>query len=355
MITDRMPILRWALVNYVTDTESRSFLERVQTQVQRDVEVTVAVLDAKESQRYFGVPMARRGMQPVWVRVVNRSGQHCRLSLLAMDPNYFSSHEAAAANRFKTTHRLWAFGLLFWFLLPMWLLIAVLWPLRIFTARRANRKMDAFFQQHAMPLRPIDAGATSEGFVFTSLDAGSKAVHVRLMGQGEPNEFLFTVQVPGFDADYLRHGFQERYRAEELVDCDVEGLREYLLKAPRATTNAKGSREGDPVNLVVAGEFATVLSAFCGRWDETEIISLATCWKTARAFLMGSEYRYSPISPLFLFGRSQDFALQRIRQSINERLHLRLWATPLRFEGRRYGSGRSAEISACGLRGGHGT
>ncbi len=49
--------------------------------------------------------------------------------------------------------------------------------------------------------------------------------------------------------------------------------------------------------------------------------------------MTGNEYRYSPISPLYLYGRCQDFALQRIRQSINERLHLRLWATPLRFHG----------------------
>ncbi len=39
------------------------------------------------------------------------------------------------------------------------------------------------------------------------------------------------------------------------------------------------------------------------------------------AFLWGVEYRYSPVSPLYLFGRSQDLALQRIRHSINERLH----------------------------------
>src|SRR6185295_5747262 len=42
----------------------------------------------------------------------------------------------------------------------------------------------------------------------------------------------------------------------------------------------------------------------------------------------------SPVSPLFLFGRSQDFALQRIRESINERLHLRLWITELRYDGK---------------------
>ena len=35
-----------------------------------------------------------------------------------------------------------------------------------------------------------------------------------------------------------------------------------------------------------------------------------------------------------LFGRDQDIALQRTRHSINERLHLRLWLTPLTFEGK---------------------
>ena len=85
---------------------------------------------------------------------------------------------------------------------------------------------------------------------------------------------------------------------------------------------------------MVIGEFDTLLGAFGGRWDETETITLATCWKTVAAFLLGAEYRYSPVSPLYLFGRSQDFALQRIRESINERLHLRLWLTPLRFHGK---------------------
>jgi hypothetical protein len=50
--------------------------------------------------------------------------------------------------------------------------------------------------------------------------------------------------------------------------------------------------------------------------------------------LRGSPYRYSPVSPLYLFGRSQDVALQRSRRSINKRLHLRLWVTQVRFLGR---------------------
>jgi hypothetical protein len=87
------------------------------------------------------------------------------------------------------------------------------------------------------------------------------------------------------------------------------------------------------VNLVVIGEFDALLGAFVARWDESEVITLDTCWKTMRAFLLGSQYRYSPVSALYLFGRSQDVALQRSRRSINERLHLRLWLTPLRFQG----------------------
>jgi hypothetical protein len=88
------------------------------------------------------------------------------------------------------------------------------------------------------------------------------------------------------------------------------------------------------VNLVVIGEFATILGAFGARWDECETITFHTCWKTVRSFLLGSQYRYSPVSPLHLFGRSQDVALQRSRRSINERLHLRLWLTVMRFAGK---------------------
>ena len=101
---------------------------------------------------------------------------------------------------------------------------------------------------------------------------------------------------------------------------------------PPTTTNTKDTHQGDPANLVVIGSFETILGAFAARWDESETITLATCWKTARSFLLGSQYRYSPVSPLHLFGRSQDVALQRARRSINERLHLRLWLTPLTYE-----------------------
>jgi hypothetical protein len=326
----------------------RSFEDRAQTQENEKALVTVAVLDAVEATKLFGVPLARRGIQPVHLRIENRSDKLMRLLLVRIDPNYYTPLEAAAANHFSIIKRLSAFGLLALVMLPIVLLLL---PLKLITAFMANGRMDDFFREHAFHLRPIPPGGISEGFVFTSVDVGTKIVHISLHSTGDimdsatgkiqsggisesDVEFTFSVPVPGISADYLRRDFEKLEAPGSLLECDVPMLAKRLCEMPTATTNAKSSRHGDPVNLVVIGEFEVLLGAFAARWDESEIITLKTCWKTTRAFLLGSHYRYSPVSALYLFGRSQDIALQRTRRSINERLHLRLWLTPLRFQGK---------------------
>lgn len=342
----RATLWRILTTPYTPEPTLRSFAERAQMQENARARATVAVLDAAESQRLFGVHLARRGIQPVYLQIVNRSDTLLRLQLVELDPNYYTPLEAAAANHFSITKRLSAFGLVGWlFFLPLLLLI----PLKLITAYRANLRMDEFFRSQAFHLRPIPPGGTSEGFVFTSWDAGTKAVHVSLHASGDlldsstghaqsagvresAIEFTFSVPVPGIEIDYLRRDFATLVAPATLVDCDVPTLARRLGEMPATTTNKKATRLGDPANLVVVGEFEELLSAFVARWDESEIITLDTCWKTLRAFLLGSQYRYSPVSGLYLFGRSQDIALQRSRRSINERLHLRLWLTPLRFQ-----------------------
>jgi hypothetical protein len=211
--------------------------------------------------------------------------------------------------------------------------------------------MDDFFRNQAFHLRPIPPAGTAEGFVFSSFDAGTKVVNVCLHSTDDlldaatgqidthgtwdaDNEFTFSVPVPGIAADYLRRDFAALDPPDSLTECDLPELTSRLIEMPPATTNAKSSLSGDPVNLIVIGEFEALIGAFAARWDESEIIRFSTCWKTMRSFLLGSQYRYSPVSALYLFGRSQDIALQRSRRSINERLHLRLWLTPLRFQGK---------------------
>ncbi len=359
-----LPARLWRLVTtpYHPAPACDSFMQRAQTQEQPRAAVTVAVLTSREAKTLFGVDVARRGIQPVFLRIVNRSAESLRLQMVSIDPNYFTPLEAAGVNHFSIVRRLSAFGAMGWVFLP---LLAVV-PLKLVTAWLNNARMDDFFRAHGFRLGPIAPGETAEGFVFTTLDLGTKAVHVRLTTLGnirqtiaaavdvpkaetaatgpalaatasaEPaaTDFFFTVPVPGIAADYLDRDFASIRPAASVEPCTVDTLVSRLEVMPPATMNAAQSRRGDPVNLVLIGEFETLLSGFAARWDESETITLATCWKTVRAFLWGSNYRYSPVSPLHLFGRDQDIALQRTRHSINERLHLRLWLTPLAFEGK---------------------
>jgi hypothetical protein len=180
----------------------------------------------------------------------------------------------------------------------------------------------------------IRPGAELSGFVFTTLDEGTKQVSVRLLSAKGTKEFSFSMRVPGLRVDHGSHRFDQLGRSMAAVECDEPEFRKRLEVLPRSTTGRSGEYEGDPLNLVAVGDFDTILNGFGARWDETETISLKSCWRVFKAFSLGSRYRYSPVSALYVAGRSQDFALQRARQTINERLHLRLWMTPLRFQGK---------------------
>ena len=50
--------------------------------------------------------------------------------------------------------------------------------------------------------------------------------------------------------------------------------------------------------------------------------------------LSGERYVNAPVSDLYLFGRAQDLALQKARDTIHQRNHLRLWLSPMRYQGK---------------------
>ena len=324
----QIPIIGRLGVPYAPRPSERPFLERLMTAGEDDVEVKVAALNSHESDQFFGVPLAHRGIQPVWLEISNHGQGPLFFDRVHLDPNYYPPIEAALVNHFAIGKRLAGFGLLAWFYFPLLFIL----PIKYWSARRANRRMDDFFREHALPLGAIEPGTTAAGFVFTLIDDGKKIVKLRVLSNVKTHEFVLTVPIPGLVIDYQRRPFDELYDSKSIVDCDDQALRDQLRKQPRATCNRLGSREGDPANLVVIAEFSTIQKAFGTRWDETETITMSTSWKTARAFVVGSRYRYSPVSSLYMYGRSQDFALQRARHTINERLHLRLWLTPMRFE-----------------------
>jgi hypothetical protein len=109
-----------------------------------------------------------------------------------------------------------------------------------------------------------------------------------------------------------------------------------FAKQPCCTTNANGTRNGDPLNLVIIESQQDPIVPFVARgWHLARTLNVASAIQTARAFLFRDAFLTSPVSPLYLFSRPEDFGVQKARSTVNERVHARFWLTPYAFEGRR--------------------
>jgi hypothetical protein len=266
--------------------------------------------------------LAHHQLQAVWLEVVNGGEEPLWLDRVRFDPNYYTPQETGNLMHFGIGKRLVEFGLLGWLFLPLLPLL----PLKILSARAANQRLSKLFRAMGFPGGVIAPGRKVSGFLFTPLDEAVKRIDVVLLGRSHSLAFHFTIEVPGL---MLPHPVEEAGNAQELNEAALEA---WLERQPRCTGNARGTLEGDPLNLVIVGDRASILECLSS-WDETESLTLGTAWKTARAFVLESQYRYSPVSPLYLDGREQNLALQRARLSLNQRLHLRLWTTSVRLEG----------------------
>ena len=279
------------------------FRERAMSKVNGEVKVTVAVLSAEESRQLFGVNLAGKDIQPVWVRVQNADSVPYWLMSAGLDPDYFSPLEAAYA--FHGT-----------------------------IGSSVNKKIDDHFT--VMNFRnPIASGTSVSGFIFANRDEGTKVVDIDLISYGKAKFFTFFVAVPGIRADHHEVDFDRLYSENEIIDLEENELRTALENLPRCTTNEEGTEKGDPLNLVLIGSREDLSAGFARRgWLPAEQTYGKAVWKTIKSFLFGSRYRYSPVSPLYLYGRQQDFAGQKPRKTVHERNHLRAWLSPMRYSGK---------------------
>ena len=281
-----------------------AYKNRTKSSVNGDVSVTVAVPTIAEAQAIYGVKLSRKFIQPVWVNVKNDSTDPYWFLPSGLDPNYFSPSEAAFA--FHTN------------------------------SDDANRKLDEKFQKLQFK-NPVGPGSSETGFVLTNLDEGFKAVDIDLISREDVKSFSFIVTDPEFKADYKMVDFDTLHTADEIIHIEsLEELRRVLEELPCCTTNADGDEYGDPLNLVLIGDTNDIVPAMVRRgWHATEVIWSEAIKRTIRSFLQGERYRYSPISPLYVYGRKQDIGWQKARGTINERNHLRFWLSPIRFRGQK--------------------
>jgi hypothetical protein len=287
-----------------TQLPEGDFKQRLQSQTHAGVTVRTGVPSASESKVLFGSPLYKNGVQPVWLEITNNLDETLSYLPVGLDPSYFTPIEAGSIQR-KTSQLNGNSPLLMNELLGIGMAMT------------------------------IPAHGTSSGFMFTRLDEGTKAFNVDIIGADWFHTFTFFVPVPGLRADHYQVDWEGLYPLDEIKQVNAQQLIGLLEEQVCCTTDKKAEGSGDPVNLVIIGDLNDVYVAFIrAGWDETETITASTSWKTVKSFIGGGEYRYSPVSGLYVFGRPQDVAFQKARDTIHERNHLRLWLSPFRFEGK---------------------
>jgi LssY C-terminus len=282
------------------------YLARESSRTDQDVQVSVAVLSDRESEALYGARLARKSIQPVWIKVENRGDRAYWLLSPGLDPNFFPASEAAEA-------------------------IALDDPGADLDA------LDRRFRELAFK-NPVLPGATASGFVLTNLHEGVKLVQIDLFAEGQSRSASFLAIVPGLRADYKRTETFRRdlYRPEDIVDfADDESFFAALEALPCCVANKDGSKAGDPLNLVIIGGIEDAFPALIRRgWSPSETTWSGSVMQMMSSALARERYPYAPISKLYLYGRPQDLALQKARDNIHQRNHLRLWRSPMRYRGK---------------------
>lgn len=293
----------------------------LQSQRSGEVEVSAGILTDEQSAAHFGIDLGAFGVQAIWLRIANETDTKLWFIRNALDPDFYSADEVVAL-----TH-------------------SAIPKDSLETARQRIRD-----ESIRVALEP---GTVTEGFVFTPEALGGRYVDVRL------GEDLYAVEierrkaraagkpVPDAGVTVLRFGFAiplpdgifdyerlhpERIYAEPRPDLDLAAFRAALEAIPCCASNEDGSDWGDPLNVVLVADTGDALNSISrAGWSFTHRITPKSVGRLVGASLQGNPYPVAPVSDLYLFGRKQDFALQRARPNIAQRNHMRAWLAPFTF------------------------
>jgi hypothetical protein len=267
----------------------QALLERASTQRTDGIEISAYAPSADETAKWFGAPLFKRAIQPVWLKVQNDSHLPLRLTHYSIDPAYFPPLEVAYIHRKRFSKQGWL-------------------------------DMEAYLYGLSLPRR-IEGGTTASGFVFTNLSEGTKAFNVDLFYVDdalEEHRFTFFLQVPGFRPDHADIDFFSLYEEKEVQDTDLNGLHRVLEALPCCSTDRTGGGAGKPINIVLIGKGSTLLQSLLrAEWSETS-------YQKNETYLAAADY---------LFERPPDAIFRKRRGKTTDRSELNLWLAPILWEG----------------------
>ena len=270
-----------------SDVGASPFLQRAIVQQQEGLHISAAVPTAEEARALTGLDLYSQGIQPVWIKVENRSEAVARVITWSIDRDYFAPIEVAYMNRKGYS-------------------------------KSGYEVMERWFKESALPRR-VPAGETASGLVYTNLMPGTKGFNLNIINDQRLKEFTFFVPLPGFTPDFMTVDFASMYRPEEVGDYQQADLRRVLeQQLACCATNPQGEGQGAPFNVVLAGDGLTVRRAMLrGGWLETPADSERASRARQQSFR----------------GRRPDAIYSQQRADGEELIVLHLWLSPWKLQG----------------------
>lgn len=104
-------------------------------------------------------------------------------------------------------------------------------------------------------------------------------------------------------------------------------VQKMLVDAPNRV-ESRTKKPGDPLNLIVVGSSESIVHSFSvAGWVAAKRLGARSAAGTVRAMASDEGYDQAPVSQLYLFGRSEDLAFEKMLDTFLKRHHLRLWRT----------------------------
>jgi hypothetical protein len=255
---------------------------QAETRTEDGVRVSVALPSVEQSRAIFGIDLAERDIQAVWLEIENQSAPVFVFLPTGVDPEYLSPFEVAFAY-----HQTFADA--------------------------ANDELDAHLRALNFDARGhFSPGTTRSGFVFAAHPRPARAVDVDLLGDQWSRTFALIVVIPGGTvADDLARLMAAIAESELIRTADDDHLRVALQTLPCCTSAADGEAGGLPLNLVLIGALEEWIAA-----------------------LVRQGYRHAALEPRYVFGRPQDVPIGKQAGWVAAQpLQVRVWLTPIRHLG----------------------
>ena len=257
---------------------------RAEIQELSGVTLSAAVLSTDDSQMMFGSNVNKTGVQPVWIEVENNTNQAIWLLRSGTDPDLFSPLEVA-------------------------------WPFHVSFASETNARLDDHFDALSFQ-NPVSPGTKQSGIIFTNPHHMTRLLSVDILGQGELFPFTMFPPVPDDQTTEATAALVNVRLLIKEVTVDIketDSFRARLEQLPCCATSVDGRKSGDPLNVILIGNFADVVSALVRRGFRLNALDFDKQQQ--------------------LYGRPPDVVVRKKGQAGATANWIRMWVAPLRYQG----------------------